>query len=104
MRYINRLLSSDDAGRIAHNASLLHLALITGFAENGLLQEAWAPRMVINIIDQHYEVRSSSRVSAYPTSDRSWRRRGFKYKYLASKTARGFTLPAQRARTISQIK
>ncbi len=44
MRYITRLPSGDDSERIAHHASLLYLALITGFVENDLLQEAWAPR------------------------------------------------------------
>lgn len=46
MRYINRLLSGDNAGRIARHASLFYLALIIGFVENDLLQEAWAPQLL----------------------------------------------------------
>ena len=60
MRYINRLLEGDVAEHVARNASLLYLALVTGFVENDLLQEAWAPRIIINVGNQEYEVRCPS--------------------------------------------
>ncbi len=55
-RYIKRLLSVGSPEHVAYNSSLLYLALIQGFVENDLLQEAWAPRLVINVGLKEYEV------------------------------------------------
>jgi hypothetical protein len=56
-RYLRHLVAVPDKEAAAHNASLAYLAMMHAFAEEGLLQLAWAPRLVIDIGDQEYGVR-----------------------------------------------
>jgi hypothetical protein len=55
-RYITHLVAEPDKQVAARNASLAYLALIQAFAAEGLLQLAWAPRLVFDLGDQEYEV------------------------------------------------
>jgi hypothetical protein len=41
MRYVQHLVEGDEPEVIARNAALVHLAIITAFAERGLLQADW---------------------------------------------------------------
>jgi hypothetical protein len=54
-RYIAHLVAGADRQVAAHNASLAYLALMQGFAAEGLLQLAWAPRLVFDLGEQEYE-------------------------------------------------
>lgn len=56
-RYIRHLVAVPDKEAAAHNASLAYLAMMHAFAEEGLLQLGWAPRLVIDLRDREYEVR-----------------------------------------------
>ena len=45
MRYVQHLVEGPEAEVVARNAALAYLALITPFAEEGLLQIDWARRL-----------------------------------------------------------
>lgn len=55
-RYISYLVGGSDRQLAAHNASLAYLSLMHAFAEEGLLQLAWAPRLIIDVGGQEHEV------------------------------------------------
>jgi hypothetical protein len=58
MRYVQHLVEGPEAEVVARNAALAYLALITAFAEKGLLQIDWAPRLLIEVGNQEFEVSS----------------------------------------------
>jgi hypothetical protein len=47
MSHVQHLVEGPEAEVVARNAALAYLALITAFAEKGLLQIDWAPRLLI---------------------------------------------------------
>jgi hypothetical protein len=56
MRYVQHLVEGDEPEVVARNAALVYLAIITAFAERGLLQADWAPRLVIDVEGREFEV------------------------------------------------
>jgi hypothetical protein len=58
MSYVEHLVEGPEAEIIARNAALAYLALITAFAEKGLLQIDWAPRLLIEVGNRGFEVSS----------------------------------------------
>jgi hypothetical protein len=58
MRYVQHLVEGPEAEVVARNAALAYLALITAFAEKGLLQIDWAPRLLIEVRNREFEVSS----------------------------------------------
>jgi hypothetical protein len=58
MRYVQHLVEGPETEVVARNAALAYLALITAFAEKGLLQIDWAPRLLIEVGNQEFEVSS----------------------------------------------
>jgi hypothetical protein len=56
MRYVQHLVEGDEPNAVARNAALVYLAIITAFAERGLLQTDWAPRLVIDVEGREFEV------------------------------------------------
>ena len=55
MRYLQHLVEGPEAEVVARNAALAYLALITAFAEKGLLQIDWAPRLLIEAGNREFE-------------------------------------------------
>ncbi|RSH95819.1 hypothetical protein EHS25_000912 [Saitozyma podzolica] len=55
MRYVQQLVDPE-AEVVARNAALAYLALITAFAEKGLLQIDWAPRLLIEVGNGEFEI------------------------------------------------
>jgi hypothetical protein len=60
-RYIAHLVAEPDKQVAVRNASLAYFALMHSFSTGGLLQLAWAPRLVIDLGEQEFEVRQSLR-------------------------------------------
>jgi hypothetical protein len=58
MRYVRRLVEGPEPEVVAQNAVLAYLALMTAFAEEGLLQIDWAPRLLIEVGNRDFEVSS----------------------------------------------
>jgi hypothetical protein len=58
MRYVQRLVEGPEPEVVAQNAVLAYLALMTAFAEEGLLQIDWAPRLLIEVGNRDFEVSS----------------------------------------------
>jgi hypothetical protein len=56
--YVEHLVEGPEAEIIARNAALAYLALITAFAEKGLLQIDRAPRVLIEVGNRGFEVSS----------------------------------------------
>ncbi|RSH83671.1 hypothetical protein EHS25_005575 [Saitozyma podzolica] len=56
MRYVQHLVEGPEAGVAARNAALAYLALITAFAEKGLLQIDWAPRLLIEVGNREFGI------------------------------------------------
>jgi hypothetical protein len=72
--YIRQLVDSQDSRAVAHNAATAYLALIVAFSDRGLLEVAWAPRLLIEVDNQEFEVSqdsSPSRHASHLTSHRS---------------------------------
>jgi hypothetical protein len=53
---VQHLVEGHEAEVVPRNAALAYLALITGFAEKGLLHVDWAPRLVIEVGEREFEV------------------------------------------------
>jgi hypothetical protein len=58
MSYVQHLVEGPEAEVVARNAALAYLAVITAFAEKGLLQIDWAPRLLIEVGNREFEVSS----------------------------------------------
>jgi hypothetical protein len=56
--YIAHLIAVPDEQMAVHNAALAYLVLMHSFASDGLLQLAWATRLVIAVGIQEHEVRN----------------------------------------------
>ncbi|RSH89897.1 hypothetical protein EHS25_001883 [Saitozyma podzolica] len=67
MSYVEHLVEGPEAEIIARNAALAYLALITAFAEKGLLQIDRAPRVLIEVGNRGFEASQllSSAASSY---------------------------------------
>jgi hypothetical protein len=65
--YIRQLVDTQDGRVVAHNAALAYLALIIAFSDRGLLEVAWAPRLLIEVDNQEFEVSPVSSPSCHPS-------------------------------------
>ena len=56
IRYIRHVLDRHDPAEIAHNASLIYLAMFTAFRDAKLLELEWVPSLSLDIGDQEFEI------------------------------------------------
>ncbi|WOO86350.1 uncharacterized protein LOC62_08G009831 [Vanrija pseudolonga] len=54
--YIRQLVSGTDGRVVSRNAALAYLGIITAFADRGLLEVGWAPRLLIDIEGKEFEI------------------------------------------------